>query len=139
VACRVCDHRDRGEIEAAVLAGTATFALSRRYGIPNTTLRRHIAEHIGRALTISDGQSVDPNLPLIEQMQRLQARTVELLEAAHKSKQSGVALQAIREARANIQLWARLTGQIDGDKREGDRHLHLTWPDFLRLYEERPN
>jgi hypothetical protein len=50
---------------------------------------------------------------LLDQMQDLQARTLAILEAAEATKQHRTALSAIREARSNLELLAKLLGELD--------------------------
>jgi hypothetical protein len=50
---------------------------------------------------------------LLGQVQDLQARTLAILEAAEGSNQHRTALSAIREARSNLELLAKLLGELD--------------------------
>jgi hypothetical protein len=50
---------------------------------------------------------------LLAQVQDLQARTLSILEAAESTSQHRTALSAIREARSNLELLAKLVGQLD--------------------------
>jgi hypothetical protein len=50
---------------------------------------------------------------LLEQVRDLQVRTFAILEAAEESKQHRTALSAIREARSNLELLAKLLGELD--------------------------
>ena len=50
---------------------------------------------------------------LLEQVRDLQVRTFAVLEAAEASEQHRTALSAIREARGNLELLAKLLGELD--------------------------
>jgi hypothetical protein len=50
---------------------------------------------------------------LLSQVQDLQARTLAILEAAEASREHRTALGAIRESRSNLELLAKLLGQLD--------------------------
>ena len=50
---------------------------------------------------------------LLRQMQDLQQRTLAILEGAEETKQHRTALSAIREARSNLELLAKLLGELD--------------------------
>jgi hypothetical protein len=50
---------------------------------------------------------------LLEQVRDLQVRTFAILEAAEASEQHRTALSAIREARGNLELLAKLLGELD--------------------------
>ena len=46
-------------------------------------------------------------------MRSLQARTLAILEAAEETSEHRIALSAIREARSNLELLAKLLGELD--------------------------
>jgi hypothetical protein len=50
---------------------------------------------------------------LLGQVRDLQARTLAILEAAEETRQHRTALSAIREARSNLELLAKLLGKLD--------------------------
>jgi hypothetical protein len=50
---------------------------------------------------------------LLGQVQDLQARTLSILEAAEATSEHRTALGAIREARSNLELLAKLLGELD--------------------------
>jgi hypothetical protein len=56
---------------------------------------------------------------LLDQLQFLNRKTLSILEEAEASGDRRVALAAIREARSNVELNARLTGELV------ERHAHL--------------
>jgi len=50
---------------------------------------------------------------LLDQVRDLQARTLAILEASEASREHRTALSAIREARSNLELLAKLLGELD--------------------------
>jgi hypothetical protein len=50
---------------------------------------------------------------LLDQLKDLQRRTLAILEAAETTNQHRTALSAIREARSNLELLAKLIGELD--------------------------
>ena len=50
---------------------------------------------------------------LLVQVRDLQARTLAILEGAESTRQHRTALSAIREARSNLELLAKLLGELD--------------------------
>jgi hypothetical protein len=50
---------------------------------------------------------------LLGQIQNLQRRTLAILEAAEETRQHRTALSAIREAHSNLELLAKLLGELD--------------------------
>jgi len=66
---------------------------------------------------------------LLEQVRDLQARTLAILEAAEHTHQHRTALSAIREARSNVELLAKLLGELD---ERPVVNLHVS-PEWLEL------
>jgi hypothetical protein len=66
---------------------------------------------------------------LLEQVQDLQRSTLDILAEAEKSKQYRTALSAIREARSNLELLAKLLGELD---ERPVVNLHIS-PEWLEL------
>jgi len=50
---------------------------------------------------------------LLDQVRDLQRRTLAILEAAEETRQHRTALGSIREARSNLELLAKLLGELD--------------------------
>jgi hypothetical protein len=69
--------------------------------LPATLAKAHEAEEVAHA----DG--------LLADVRSLQARTLAVLEAAELSHEHRTALAAIREARSNLELLAKLLGELD--------------------------
>jgi hypothetical protein len=51
--------------------------------------------------------------PVLTQLRELHVRTLRILELSEVAKDRMVALGAVREARRNLELLARLTGELD--------------------------
>jgi hypothetical protein len=76
-------------------------------------LHRHKAAHLPVALAkAQEAAEVAHGDNLLEQVQGLQARTLAILTTAENAGALGTALQAIREARGNIELLGRLMGEL---------------------------
>jgi len=127
--CTVCQHPSRDRIDAAVIRNRPTREIAKRFGLSRSAIARH-ANHLDRSVSMAvssqTGQVVgqssqtgqpeartlpDPieiGAPLLEQVRYLHARTLHVLENVTEPK---TALQAVKEARANLEFLARLTGQ----------------------------
>ena len=46
LTCQTCLHPDRAAIDALLRSGEACFRVSKRYGLPNSSLRRHTHCHL---------------------------------------------------------------------------------------------
>ena len=113
-ACNICTHPDREAIDEALISGVAFRALVAKYRVSKDSLSRHKANHLPAKLVMAQAaQEVAQADDLLAQMQNLQRRTLAILEAAEGSNQNRTALSAIREARSNLELLAKLLGELD--------------------------
>ncbi len=113
--CTVCMHKDREAIDTALVEGEAVRPVASRYvPLSKTALQRHKDEHLPKALMQAQAaQEVAHADSLLDQVQSIQGRTLAILTAAETSKDGRLALGAIREARSNLELLAKLTGELD--------------------------
>jgi hypothetical protein len=84
-------------------------AVARRFGFTQEIMRRHANTHMGAALLAHNLSA-----PVLDQIRRLNQRTLRILsEAEHgKWRDPAIALAAIRECRHNLELIAKLTGEL---------------------------
>lgn len=112
--CTVCAHPQRDAIDRALVAGTACRETAALYRVSADSVERHAAKHLPKTLVearhAADIAHADS---LLAQVQDLQRRTLDILTAAEEGGDGRVALGAIREARGNIELLAKLTGELD--------------------------
>ena len=117
--CRVCNHERSAEIGRDLLHGVSYRAIAKQYGVAIAGLSRHVAEHIqgplrriiqAEASLTEDAQTVQPTLL---EMRRLNQRSLRILAIAEESKDHDAALGAIRECRRNLELIARLSGELE--------------------------
>lgn len=78
------------------------------------SLRRHRAGHLpARLVRAREAGEVAGATDLLEQLRALHERALRTLEDAEKQGEVRTVLLAMREARRNLELLARLTGPID--------------------------
>jgi hypothetical protein len=82
---------------------------ARKFGFNRIVMDKHAAQHLGAGL-----REHNNNEPVLEQIRKLNLRTLRILSSAEKGEERdpNVALSAIREARANLTLIAKLTGEL---------------------------
>lgn len=96
------------------MEGVAFPALVAEHSVSKDALSRHKANHLPAALVqAQEAGDVARADDLLGQVRDLQARTLSILEAAESTRQYRTALSAIREARGNLELLARLLGELD--------------------------
>ena len=77
-------------------------------------MRRHKSNHLPAKLVMAErAAEVAEADTLLEQVKGLQGRAYAILEKAEKAGELRTALGAIREARGNLELLAKLLGELD--------------------------
>jgi hypothetical protein len=85
-----------------------------RWSVSKTALIRHKDAHLPAKLVMAEqAAEVAQADDLLDQVRDLQTRTLAILEAAEETRQHRTALAAIREARSNLELLAKLLGELD--------------------------
>jgi hypothetical protein len=107
--CKICRDPRLYEINSALASGMAQREAARKFGFNRPLMDRHAVKHLGAGLL-----NYNNNEPVLEQIRKLNLRTLRILSAAESGKERdpNVALAAIREARANLTLIGKLTGEL---------------------------
>ena len=113
--CTICSHAEREAIDEALVAGESTGKLAGRYRtIHERAIRRHRDNHLPAKLVLAhEAEEVATADNLLEKVQDLQSRTLTILDKAEGAGDLRTALGAIREARGNVELLAKLLGELD--------------------------
>ncbi len=113
--CTVCAHPEREAINKALVAGEPYRSVANRYdSLSQAAVQRHEVNHIPATLAkAKEAEEVAHADGLLADVRSLQARTLAVLEAAELSHEHRTALAAIREARSNLELLAKLLGELD--------------------------
>ncbi len=112
--CTVCTHPQRDEIDAALVAGVALRNIAKRFDTSPTAVFRHKGEHLPAKLVMAqEAAEVAEADDLLGQVRDLQRRAHNILDKAEEAGELRVALSAIREARGNLELLAKLLGELD--------------------------
>jgi len=111
----VCQHPARAEIDAALVRGVSPYEIETGYtGLKKSSVQRHRELHLtSKLLKAQEAREVAAADDLLEEVRGLQRRAYAVLGAAEQAQEYRVALAAIREARSNLELLARLVGQLD--------------------------
>lgn len=127
--CTICTHPERPEIDRALLDGEAYRTIAKRYGAGPSAVLRH-REHLPNQLVkASEAQEVAHADTLLEQVRTLQGRALSILDRADEAGDLRTALSAIREARGNLELLAKLLGEL---QQEGTVNVTVS-PEWLTL------
>jgi hypothetical protein len=148
--CRTCNHADRGQIDVALARGQRRTELSRRYGVPVSSIRRHMRNgHIPPAVVDAfPRHRADLSAEALAQLRCDESAGI-LLNLA---RQRRILLQAQDRAEArrdkewivriasalhrNIELTARAVGEFAQHERSLTEVTNLTvmmLPEYVRL------
>jgi len=111
--CTICFHDNREQIEKDILEAQLSYAaIGMKYGFSTSPVQSH-KKHMGamtaQTTKVSTLSAADS---LCDQIVALEDRTLHILDIAEKAKHLSVAVSAIREVRAIIELKAKLTGDM---------------------------
>jgi len=128
--CLVCAHPAVATIDEALVAGKECTGLSGLFRLSVDSLRRHRRAHLPAAAVVRREAAEEERAEtLVEQAQALHRKTLEALDGADAAGDRAMVLRAVREARRNLELMARLLGEID------DRpQINILWsPEWMRI------
>jgi hypothetical protein len=111
--CTVCTHPEREAIDRALVEGAVGLNLASRFELSKSAVDRHKADHLPAALVKGrEAREVANADDLLQAVQDLQARAWSILSTAEDAGDLRTALGAIREARGNLELLAKLMGKL---------------------------
>jgi len=112
--CTVCSHPQRDAIDKALASGESFRGLSAKYRVSEDALGRHKEHHLPATLAqATQAQEVARADNLIDEMRNLQQITMGILSRAGMAGDHRVALQAVGEARRNLELLGKLLCLLD--------------------------
>lgn len=114
MTCSICKHPERASIEAAITQGTSYRDIAGRYGLSKSAVDRHADEHV--AQEIKDAQVTQDSaraFDVVQQLRTINATTLDILRESRDAKKNGMALFAIDRLMKQLELQAKLLGDID--------------------------
>jgi hypothetical protein len=113
-SCTICEHPDREAIDEALVGGASNRSVASLYDVSEAAARRHKANHLPAKLVMAQAaEEVAQADTLLGQVRDLQQRALDILDQAEEAGELRTALGAIREARGNLELLAKLLGELD--------------------------
>ncbi len=118
--CTVCNHGNRDEIDTALVGREPNRRVAARFAVTEQAIRRHWSGHVPQELAKAQevGEIARADT-LLGQLKGLQVATLRILGEAEAVGDIRTALVAIHEARATLELLARLWFW-PGHKRTGE-------------------
>jgi hypothetical protein len=129
-SCTICEYPEREAIDRALVGDASNRSVASLFDGSEAAIRRHKANHLPAKLVMAQkAAEVVQADNLLEQVRDLQQSTLNILAGAEQAKQYRTALGAIREARGNLKLLAKLLGELD----DGPTVNVLISPEWLEL------
>jgi len=116
--CSLCQHAEREAVTKDLLAGISYREISKRYAVSlgslSAHLNRHIAGPVRRIIQAENNLAQDCLTvePVLVQMRRLNNHVLRVLTIAEASKDHELVLAAVKEARENLGMIAKITGEL---------------------------
>jgi hypothetical protein len=112
--CTVCSHPAREAIDTALVASVPKRRIATQHAIDEAAVRRHARGHLPAQLQKAAGMAELNRLDaIVDHLRRMWQRAETLGEDAEADGDRRSALQAVREARECLALFAKLTGDLD--------------------------
>ncbi|MGO2773954.1 MAG: hypothetical protein ACTIB2_11175 [Brachybacterium tyrofermentans] len=114
VRCKVCSHPDRPEVDRLLAQGATNTGTARQFGVSSDSVRRHRDRHLSSALkAVATRRETAGAVKASDRAEELYVKAQGILEAAEEARQGSLALAAIKELRATVELLAKLSGELD--------------------------
>jgi len=103
------------ELNKDLRRGVPLHRLSKRWHINRESLRSHKTNHISPALVVLREERILNGMRKVSDRieEELVTHTAAILDAARRSRNMPMGLKAIHEQRANYELLAKITGELD--------------------------
>lgn len=112
--CTICTHPERAAIEAAIVSGVANRPIASQFGVGYKSVERHAAEHIAQAIKQSQAAREEAQaLNVVQQLRTINEVALAIMRESRTSKKNGMALFAIDRVQKQLELQAKLLGDID--------------------------
>jgi hypothetical protein len=112
--CTICTHPQRPEIDRALVEGATYRTIADRYGLSETALKRHKADHLpAHVAKARDAAEVADADDLLQQIRALRNKAISILTKAEQAGDYRTALMGIREARGCVETLMEVEGELD--------------------------
>lgn len=128
--CTICQHAECAAIDDALIAGEPYRSIAQRFAASPDSVYRHKQEHL--PITLVKAQAAKEVVladSLLDRINHLERRALAILETAEAAGAFETALRAIREARACLEVCAKLRGEL---QQEGTTNITIN-TEVLRI------
>ena len=119
-SCPVCEHEDLEEINAALASNERIRTIADCWSVSKIALMRHRNEHLPVS-AIEEAKEAEAREAeedvhadeLLDQVRDLQEHTLAILGEAEEAEELSSALQAVTEAKDNLERLGKLLSELD--------------------------
>jgi DNA-binding transcriptional MocR family regulator len=117
--CTICNHPERAAIESDIVTGVSNRSIALQYGMSHMSVQRHATEHIARAIAeVKQEQAIQSGSAALDRMSRGEAIIDEMIKEYWSVEKGEVkvpdlTLKALAELRRQVELRAKLEGELD--------------------------
>ena len=128
--CTVCTHAARRAIDKALAAGGNVREMSALYRVSEDALSRHKRDHLPRVVArAQETEDVTHALDVVQQLKTINGAALTVLKEARDARNGDLALKAIDRIQRQIELQAKLLGELD----ERPQVVLVQSPEWLAL------
>jgi hypothetical protein len=111
--CTVCTHEDVNLINERLISGLSVRKIAEEFDLDRMAVQRHRTNHLPHELVKSKKlQEMEAADSLIERIEGLYSKAIELITIAEQDKKYAPAVGAIKEARSSLELLAKISGEL---------------------------
>lgn len=112
--CTICTHGERAAIDGALVAGTPETQIAALFRVSPDAVARHKANHLPAALVKArDAEDITQAINIVQQLKAINTAALAILQDARQGGNHDIALRAIDRVQKQIELQARLIGELD--------------------------
>lgn len=113
-SCTICAHPEKAAIDRAIVGGASNRSVASLYDVSEAAVRRHGANHLPAQLAKAQEQEdVREALDVVKQLRAINSASLNILKEAREQGRAGTALGAIDRIHKQIELQAKLLGELD--------------------------
>jgi hypothetical protein len=131
--CSICTHPERPTIDRELAGGKGKREVSALFRVSEDAVTRHASGHLpARLVQAQAAEDVKQALDVVKQLQAINGATVQILTQARAVGDGGLALKAIDRIQRQLELQARLLGDLD-DRPQINILISAEWADVRHV------
>jgi hypothetical protein len=110
--CRICDHKNRDEIDAALTNNEPYVLIAQRFRMPMASILSHRIHLPEAEVLTKDEEIVRTDVFLLARMKSLQEKCLMLILAGESANDLGTLFSVVSQVRKNLELFGEFADQL---------------------------